>query len=316
VPQDRIISRALAAFVAATLCLPAAFPKDKPRKGPDKLGNSDPGKGINFYSLEREIALGKQMSREVEREARMVYDGAITEYVNRLGQNLVRNSEAKVPFTIKVIDSDEVNAFALPGGYMFVNTGLILKADSEAELAGVMAHEIAHVAERHGTRQATRGELINYGSIPLVFLGGWAGYAVRQVAAIALPMGFLRFSRGMETEADYLGLQYVYKSGYDPLAYVDFFEKIQAIERSRPGAISKVFSTHPMTGDRIRHAQKQIQTEFKALPDYVVDTSEFHEVRDRLARIQARRKGQEQNEYLPVLRRRTAARSGASAPTQ
>ncbi|SPF48314.1 Peptidase M48, Ste24p [Candidatus Sulfopaludibacter sp. SbA4] len=315
-PQDRIISRALAAFVAATLCLPAAFPKDKPRKGPDELGNSDPGKGINFYSLEREIALGKQMSREVEREARMVYDGAITEYVNRLGQNLVRNSEAKVPFTIKVIDSDEVNAFALPGGYMFVNTGLILKADSEAELAGVMAHEIAHVAARHGTRQATRGELINYGSIPLVFLGGWAGYAVRQVAAIALPMGFLRFSRGMETEADYLGLQYVYKSGYDPLAYVDFFEKIQAIERSRPGAISKVFSTHPMTGDRIRHAQKQIQTEFKALPDYVVDTSEFHEVRDRLARIQARRKGQEQNEYLPVLRRRTAARSGASAPTQ
>ena len=303
-------------MAAATLCLPAAFPKDKPRKGPDELGNSDPGKGINFYSLEREIALGKQMSHEVEREARMVYDGAITEYVNRLGQNLVRNSEAKVPFTIKVIDSDEVNAFALPGGFLFVNTGLILKADSEAELAGVMAHEIAHVAARHGTRQATRGELINYGSIPLVFLGGWAGYAVRQVAAIALPMGFLRFSRGMETEADYLGLQYVYKSGYDPLAYVDFFEKIQAMERSHPGAVSKVFSTHPMTGDRIRHAQKEIQTEFKALPDYVVDTSEFHEVRDRLARIQARRKGQEQNEYLPVLRRRTAAQSGASAPTQ
>jgi beta-barrel assembly-enhancing protease len=302
--------------LAATLCLSAAFPKDKTKKGPDEMGNSDPGKGINFYSLDREVALGKQMSREVEREARMVYDGAIAEYVNRLGQNLVRNSEAKVPFNIKVIDSDEVNAFALPGGFMYVNTGLVLRADSEAELAGVMAHEIAHVAARHGTRQATRGELINYGSIPLIFLGGWVGYAVRQAAAIAVPMGFLRFSRGMETEADYLGLQYVYRSGYDPLAFVDFFEKIEAMERSRPGSIAKVFSTHPMTGDRIRHAQKEIQNEFKALPEYVVDTSEFHDVRDRLARIQARRKGQEQNEYLPVLKRRTAAQSVASTPTQ
>jgi len=307
--EERIVNRAFTVLVAATLCLPAAFPKDKPKKGPDEMGNSDPGKGINFYSLEREIALGRQMSREVEREARMVYDGAITEYVSRLGQNLVRNSEAKVAFTIKVIDSDEVNAFALPGGFMFVNTGLILKADSEAELAGVMAHEIAHVAARHGTRQATRGELIDYGSIPLIFLGGWVGYAVRQAAAIAVPMGFLKFSRGMETEADYLGLQYVYKSGYDPLAFVDFFEKIQAIERSRPGSIAKVFSTHPMTGDRIRHAQKEIQNEFKALPEYVVDTWEFHDVRDRLARIQARRKGQEENQYLPVLKRRTAAQS-------
>ena len=202
--QDRNINRALTIWLAATLCLTAAFPKDKPKKGPDEVGTSDPGKGINFYSLEREMALGKQMAQEVEREARMVYDGAISEYVNRLGQNLVRNSEAKVPFTIKVIDSDEVNAFALPGGFMFVNTGLILKADSEADLAGVMAHEIAHVAARHGTRQATRGQLINYGSIPLVFLGGWAGYAVRQVAAIAVPMGFLRFSRGMEKLAAYV----------------------------------------------------------------------------------------------------------------
>jgi predicted Zn-dependent protease len=297
------------------LCLPLAFSKDKPKKGPDEVA-SDPGKGINFYSLEREIALGKQMSQEVEREARMIYDGAVSEYVNRLGQNLVRNSEAKVPFTIKVIDSDEVNAFALPGGYMFVNTGLILKADSEAELAGVMAHEIAHVAARHGTRQATRGQLINYGSIPLIFLGGWAGYAVRQAAAIAVPMGFLKFSRGLETEADRLGLGYTYKSGYDPLAFVDFFEKMQALEHSRPGAVAKVFSSHPMTGDRIRHAQKEIQTAFKPLAEYVVDTSEFHDVRDRLQRIQARRKGQEQNEYLPVLRRRTAAQAGSSPRTQ
>jgi predicted Zn-dependent protease len=300
-----IINRTLAVLLSVILGLPAGLAKDKPKKGPDDLGNTDPGKGVNFYSLEREIALGRQMTQEVEREARIVYDSGISEYVNRLGQNLVRNSDARVPFVIKVIDSDEVNAFALPGGFMFVNTGLILKADNEAELAGVMAHEIAHVAARHGTKQATRGQLINYGSIPLIFLGGWAGYAIRQAAAIAVPMGFLKFSRGMETEADRLGLQYIYKSGYDPIAFVDFFEKIQALERSRPGTIAKVFSTHPMTNERIQHAQKEIQTEFKALPEYVLDTSEFHDVRDRLARIEARRKGQEQNEYMPVLKRRT-----------
>ncbi len=303
-------------LLAAALCLPAAFAppafaKDKPKKGPDDLGDSDPGKGVNFYSVEREIALGRQMAQEVEREARMVYDATITEYVNRMGQNLVRNSDAKVPFTIKVIDSDEVNAFALPGGFMFVNTGLVLKVENEAELAGVMAHEIAHVAARHGTKQATRGQLINYGSIPLIFLGGWAGYAIRQAAAIAVPMGFLKFSRGMETEADRLGLQYIYKSGYDPIAFVDFFEKIQSLEKSKPGTIAKVFSTHPMTNDRIQHAQKEIQTEFKALPEYVLDTSEFHDVRDRLARIQARRRGQERNEYRPILKRRTTVKVDA-----
>jgi predicted Zn-dependent protease len=307
-----MMKRTAAVFLAVTFCLTAAFSKDKPPKGPDDVGNTDPGKGVNFYSLEREIALGHQMSQEVEREARLVYDGTITEYVNRLGQNLVRNSEAKVPFTIKVIDSDEVNAFALPGGFLFVNTGLILKADNEAELAGVMAHEIAHVAARHGTKQATRGQLINYGSIPLIFLGGWAGYAIRQAAALAVPMGFLKFSRGMEMEADHLGLEYIYKSGYDPIAFVDFFERIEALEKSRPGSIARVFSTHPMTNDRIRSAQKEIQTEFKALPEYVLDSSEFHEVHDRLARIENRRKGQERNEYFPVLRRRTPATAAST----
>jgi len=294
--------RLLSIPLALLLCL-GVYGKDK-KKPPEEV-DPDPGKGVNFYSMEREIALGRQMAREVEMEARMVYDQTISEYVNRLGQNLVRNSDAKVPFTIKVVDSDEVNAFALPGGYLFVNTGLILKSESEAELAGVMAHEIAHVAASHGTRQATRGQLINYGTIPLIFVGGWAGYAVRQIAAVAVPMGFLKFSRGMETEADKLGLQYVYKSGYDPTAFVDFFERIQAVEHARPGTIARVFSSHPMTNERIRHAQKEIQTDFAPLPDYVVDTSEFHEVRDKLARIQARRMGQEQNEYLPTLKRRT-----------
>src|SRR6266513_1423507 len=224
-------------LMAIALAAPGTLAKDK-AKDPDKIGNRDVGKGVNFYSIEKEIALGKQLAQEVERQAKIVDDPVIAEYVNRVGQNLVRNSDAKVPFTIKVVDAEEINAFALPGGFFCGNTGVLLKADTEAELAGVMAHEIAHVAARHGTRQATRGQIINYASIPLIFMGGWTGYAIRQGAGLAIPLGFLTFSRGFETEADYLGLQYMYKAGYDPGAFVDFFEKIQSKERKKPGTMS------------------------------------------------------------------------------
>jgi predicted Zn-dependent protease len=195
-----------------------------------------------------------------------------------------------VPFTIKVLDSEEVNAFALPGGFFFVNSGLILKTDTEAELAGVMAHEIAHVAARHGTRQATRGELINIGTIPLIFMGGWTGYIIRQGAGLAIPMGFLQFTKAFEKEADYLGLQYLYKSGYDPTAFVDFFEKIQTLEKKKPGTMAKVFSTHPMTDDRIKSAQTEIEKILVAKPEYVVNTSEFNDVKGRLNMLHNHRK--------------------------
>ena len=310
------MKRSVSAVCAALLLVSAVSAKDKPKKGPDDVGKTDPGKGVNFYSIEKEIALGKQMAEEVEREGRLVYDERITEYISRLGQNLVRNSDAKVPFTIKVLDSEEVNAFALPGGFMFVNTALILKADNEAELAGVLAHEIAHVAARHGTKQATRAELINYGTIPLIFMGGWAGYAIRQAASLAVPMGFLQFSRSMESEADRLGLEYVYKGGYDPLAFVDFFEKIQVQEKTKPGTIARVFSSHPMTSDRIRRAQKEIQDTLKPMPEYLVDTSEFHEVRDRLAMLERRKRGDYTFDTTrPVLRRRTGVDTGDERPT-
>ncbi len=233
----------------------------------------------------------------------MVNDPVIAEYVNRIGQNLVRNSDAKVPFTIKVIDSEEINAFALPGGFFFVNTGILINADSEAEMAGVMAHEIAHVACRHGTRQATKGQLIQFATIPLIFMGGWTGYAIYQGAHLAIPMGFLQFSRAMEAEADYLGLQYMYKAGYDPTAFVDFFEKIQSKEKKKPGSMSKVFATHPPTDDRIKNSQKEIQTILKAKPEYVVTTSEFNDVKGRVLALHNRRKTQTNDPNSPRLRR-------------
>ena len=289
-------------LVLAMLVSLSAMAKDK-KKDPDEIGNRDVGKGVNFYSIEKEIALGKQLAQEVERQAKIVDDPVIAEYVNRVGQNIVRNSDASVPFTIKVIDAEEINAFALPGCFFFINTGILIHADSEAEMAGVMAHEIAHVTARHGTRQATRGQLVNYASLPLIFMGGWTGYAIRQGAGLAIPIGFLTFSRGFEREADLLGIQYLYKTGYDPTAFVDFFEKIQSKEKKKPGTMAKVFATHPMTEDRIAFAQKNIQEILEDKPEYVVSTSEFADVKARILAMNNRRKPEETDANRPRLRR-------------
>jgi predicted Zn-dependent protease len=301
------LSSALLSF--ALLATPS-FADDK-SKNPDAIGDRDVGKGVNFYSLEKEIAIGKQMAQQVERQAKIIDDPTIAEYINRVGQNLVRNSDAKVPFTIKVIDTEDVNAFALPGGFFFVNSGLILKADTEAELAGVMAHEIAHVAARHGTRQATRGEIAQLATIPLIFMGGWTGYGIRQAASLVLPMSYLTFSREFEGEADMLGLQYMYKTGYDPGAFVDFFEKIESLEKKKPGTMAKVFSTHPPTDARIVKAQQNIQQLLKERPEYVVTTSEFNDVKARLMAFHNKRKTDSKDPSRPQLKK--APGSGSSS---
>ena len=272
------------------------------------IGNRNMGgKGLgNWYSLEKEIRMGKEYAMQIEQSVRLVQEPVVNEYVNRIGQNLVRNSDAKVPFTIKVIDSDEINAFALPGGFFYVNSGLLLAADNESEMAGVMAHEIAHVAARHATRQMTRAQLANFASIPLIFVGGGIGYAVGSAASLAVPLTFLSFSRGFEAEADYLGLEYMYKTGYDPESFIAFFEKVQAKEKKKPGSLAKAFATHPQTPDRIAKSQEEINKILPGRPEYVVDTSEFQLVKARLAAIENRRKLEDDKDKSRPTLRRTA----------
>jgi predicted Zn-dependent protease len=288
----RSLRLGLALTLTAALAFGAGEDKKKvdAKKDPDKIGERDVGKGLNMYSIEKEIAMGKQYAMEIERMAKIVDDPVIAEYVNRVGQNLVRNSDCKVPVTIKVIDTDEPNAMALPGGFFYVNTGLVTLAENEAEIAGVMGHEIAHIAARHGTKQATRGNIANLATIPLIFMGGWTGYGIRQAVSVLVPMGFLSFSRAFEAEADLLGLQYMYKAGYDPNGFIDFFERLESLEKRKPGAISKIFRSHPPTGDRIITAQKNVADLLKEKPEYVVTTSEFEDVKARILALNNRRK--------------------------
>ncbi|HUH64355.1 MAG TPA: M48 family metalloprotease [Terracidiphilus sp.] len=273
------------------------------------VGNRDIGaRGMgNWYSTDTEIKMGKMYASEIEKSTRFITDPVVTEYVNRIGQNIVKNSDCKVPFTIKVIDSDEINAMALPGGFFYVNSGLILNADEEAELAGVMAHETAHVCAHHAVREQTRMNYAQLGTIPLIFLGGWTGYGLYEAASIGVPITFLHFSREFEAQADYLGVQYMYRAGYDPQAFISFFEKIQALEKRKPGLVDKAFSDHPQTPDRILHTQEEIARILPPKDEYTVTTSEFDDVKARLARIENKRRLLDTNgKNKPSLRRASA----------
>jgi predicted Zn-dependent protease len=270
----------------------------------NSIGNRKVGHGLNFYSLDREIALGSRLAREVERSTKFIDDPRVNEYVNRIGQDLVRDSDARLPFTFKVIDSDEVDAFALPGGFLYVNRGLILLAGEEAELAGILAHEIAHVCARHGTRNSTRTKIALVASMSLIFFGpgGWAGYAIYTGLRVGVPLTFLKFSRSEESEADYLGLQYMFRAGYDPEAFVTFFERVDP--ETSPGKFATMFSSHPPTRNRIKAIQKEIATILPARDRYIVTTSEFDAIRGRLSRGE-QDKGTDWDRPRPTLRTRT-----------
>jgi predicted Zn-dependent protease len=301
-------------ILAVSLFLSLAQAQDKKadkknkKDDPSQIGNRDVGKGVNFYSLEREMALGKQLAEEVRRQAKMYDDPIVTEYVNRVGQNLARNSDAKVPFTFYVIEDDSLNAFAFPGGHIFVHTGLIRVASEEDEFAGAIAHEIAHVAARHMTRQATKSQIASIAAIPLGgIIGGWGGVAARQGAGVAIPATFLSFSRTDESEADYLGVQYMYAAGYDPAGAISIFEKMESLNRTKPGILAKVFSTHPPDADRIEKTQNEIDRILPAKPEYVVNTSEYTAMRERLIAAEMRRKTQDPKR--PVLKTAPGAAS-------
>ncbi len=284
----------------------------------DAVGNRNVGcgRGVgNWYTIEHQVADGRRYAQMIESQVKLINDPVITEYVNRIGQNIVRNSDAQVPFTIKVIDSDVINAMALPGGFFYVNSGLILAADEEAELAAVMAHETAHVAACHYGREMTRANLLQMASIPFIFMGGAIGYAGYEAAGIGIPLTFFKFSRGFEAQADYLGLQYMYRAGYDPSAFVSFFEKIQAMEKKKPGTLSKAFETHPPTPDRIEKTQEEIRTILPAKAEYVVTTSEFDEVKARLAAIENKHKVIDQKDANKPSLRRTSNSGNTNGQT-
>ncbi len=311
---------------AAATAPTASAPKETHNKdkndiddiGDRKVGSTGKSLG-DWYSIDTDVKIGKQYAMMVESSARMIQDPVITEYVNRVGQNLVRNSDAKVPFTIKVIDSEDINAFALPGGFFYVNTGLILAADNEAELAGVMAHEISHVVLRHATREMTRANYVNLATIPLIFvINSWGLYEAANLGmSLALPVTFMKFSRDFEGQADYFGLQYMYKAGYDPQAFIAFFEKIKALEKEKPGVLSKTFASHPPTPERILKSQEEIREVLPPRPEYILDTSEFDQVKARLAAFENRKKAiPAGTPDKPTLRKTQTADNGKSQPGQ
>jgi hypothetical protein len=282
------------------------------------VGNRDiGGRGLgNWYSTDTEIKMGKMYATEIEKSTKFITDPVVTEYVNRIGQNIVKNSDCKVPFTIKVIDSDEINAMALPGGFFYVNSGLILNADEEAEMAGVMAHETAHVCAHHAVREQTRMNYAQLGTIPLIMMTGysWTGYGIYEAVQFAVPMTFLKFSRDFEAQADFLGIQYMYRAGYDPQAFITFFEKVQALEKRKPGLVAKAFSDHPQTPDRILHSQEEIARLLPPRDEYTVTTSEFDDVKARLARIENKRRLLDTKDKNKPSLRRASTSDGTNNP--
>ncbi len=319
--MKRLYMRVLTAGLAMILISSGVY-ADRKHGDVENIGNRNVSGRIfgilpNFVSMEKEVALGSQLASEFEQTARLVEDPVVNEFVDRVGQNIVKHSDAKLPFHIKVVDTDEVNAFAFPGGYFYVNKGLILAAENEAELAGVMAHEISHVIARHATERMSKGQYLQLASIPALFVGGyWAQMGIQQALGLGLNLEMMGITRESESEADQLGIQYMWNSGYDPNSFVSFFEKMQQDEKSKPGRLAGWFRTHPSTDDRIV-ASLDEQRYLPEKDNYIINTSEFDRVKARLLAIDNAQKSEEasgtQEQKRPTLKRRTTD-DGGQAP--
>jgi len=319
--MKRLYIRVLTAGLALIL-MSAWVYADRKHGDVENIGNRSVSGRIfgilpNWVSMEKEVAMGAQIAGEFEQTARMVEDPVINEYVDRIGQNLVKHSDAKVPFHIKVVDTDEVNAFAFPGGYFYVNKGLLLAADNEAELAGVMAHEISHIIARHATARMSKAQYLQLASIPALFVGGyWAQMGIQNALGLGLNLELMGVTRESEREADQLGIQYLWNTGYDPNSFVSFFEKMQQDEKSKPGRMAGWFRTHPSTDDRIV-ASLDEQRYLPEKDNYIINTSEFDRVKGRLLAIDNAQKSEEasgtQEQKRPTLKRRTTD-DGGQAP--
>ncbi len=272
----------------------------------------------SLISQEKEIAIGKQYADQIDKQAKLLKDPVVNEYINRVGQNLARNSDLKIPLTVHIIDDPAINAFMLPGGFMYINTGTILAADEEDEIAGVMGHEIAHAACRHWASRMTKATLMQFSMLPLMFVPMTAAVymGVMEAYMNGVPMAFLKFSRADEAQADYLGLQYMYKAGYDPNAFVGFFGKVMDVERRSPGSMAKVFEDHPPTGDRIIASEEEIQKILPKRDEYLVSTSEFDDVKARLQSVITQHKRQKKDDTGPTLRKRSPDQSTTQSGQQ
>jgi predicted Zn-dependent protease len=304
----------LVAMLLSPILLLAGADKDK-KKDVGAIGERRVARR-SIISQEKEIAIGKQYASEIDRSAKMVTDPVVNEFVNRLAQNVARNSDLTIPLTVKVIDSPELNAFALPGGFLYVNSGLVMAADEEAQVAGVVAHEIAHVAARHWASQMTRATLLQYAMIPLIFIpmSYPVYYGVMEAYMNGVPLAFLKFNRGAEAEADLLGLQYMYKAGYDPSAYVTFFSKVIEQDRRSPGSVPTIFASHPPTPERILRSEEEIKAILPKRAQYLVSTSEFDDVKARLQSIMSLKKKGDKKEG-PTLRKRETGEQAGTEPT-
>ncbi len=240
---------------------------------------------FNIISISQEIKLGKQASKEVEKEMKVVNIPMVRDYINYLGNRLASHSDLKIAYHFGVIEDEEINAFSLPGGYVYVFTGLIDATENESELAGVIGHEIGHIASRHATELLSMQKGINiFASILFNVLGVRITGTQAQLANITATLGVLHYNRSQEKEADDLGLKYMMKAGYNPYSMITFFYKLKKIHKEKPNILTKILSTHPVTDERIERIKREIENMHINEEDFITNTPQFIRIKSLLFR--------------------------------